>query len=104
MPVRAVDDATLPLVRGFLERWADTALFLLSNLEAHGPKLGDDLNSGNFKFIEEGREIQAAFCLTRRGNLLAEAGGRSEFASHILDACESEPIRSRCPRGRSRSP
>lgn len=92
MPVRAVDDAALPLVRGFLERWADTALFLLSNLEAHGPKLGDDLNSGNFKFIEEGGEIQAAFCLTRRGNLLAEAGGRSEFASHILDACESEPI------------
>ena len=52
-PVRAVDDEALRLVRGFLELHADTALFLLSNLQAYGPRLGEGLNSGNFKYIEE---------------------------------------------------
>jgi ribosomal protein S18 acetylase RimI-like enzyme len=32
------------------------------------------------------------FCLTRRGTLLVQAGGRADLAEAILEACESEPI------------
>ena len=90
--IRHVTDSDLERVRAFLESHVDTSLFLLSTLAALGPRLGHHLNSGNFRKIEENGEIVAVFCLTRRGNLLVQAGGRIDLAEQIFEACESEPI------------
>lgn len=90
--IRHVTDSDLERVRAFLESHVDTSLFLLSTLAALGPRLGNHLNSGNFRKIEENGEIVAVFCLTRRGNLLVQAGGRIDLAEQIFEACESEPI------------
>jgi len=90
--IRHVTDSDLERVRAFLESHVDTSLFLLSTLAALGPRLGNHLNSGNFRRIEEGGEIVAVFCLTRRGNLLVQAGGRVDLAEQIFEACESETI------------
>jgi len=90
--IRHVTDSDLERVRAFLESHVDTSLFLLSTLAALGPRLGNHLNSGNFRKIEENGEIVAVFCLTRRGNLLVQAGGRTDLAEQIFEACESEPI------------
>jgi RimJ/RimL family protein N-acetyltransferase len=90
--IRHVTDSDLDRVRAFLESHVDTSLFLLSTLAALGPRLGHHLNSGNFRLIEEDRRIVAVFCLTRRGNLLVQAGGRTDFAEPIFEACETEPI------------
>jgi uncharacterized protein len=90
--IRHVTDSDLERVRAFLESHVDTSLFLLSTLAALGPRLGQHLNSGNFRKIEENGKIVAVFCLTRRGNLLVQAGGRIDLAEQIFEACESEPI------------
>jgi hypothetical protein len=90
--IRHVTDSDLERVRAFLESHVDTSLFLLSTLAALGPRLGNHLNSGNFRKFEENGEIVAVFCLTRRGNLLVQAGGRVDLAEQIFEACEGEPI------------
>jgi predicted GNAT family acetyltransferase len=90
--IRHVADADLEHVRAFLESRVDTSLFLLSTLSALGPRLGNHVNSGNFRLIEEGGCIVAVCCLTRRGNLLVQAGGRRDLAEQIFEACETESI------------
>lgn len=76
----------------YLARHADTTMFLASNLARFGSRLTSAMNSGNFRLIELDGETCGVFCLARRGNLLAETGGRTDLAPVILDACESEPI------------
>jgi predicted GNAT family acetyltransferase len=90
--IRNVDIEDLARVRDFLEAHVETSLFLLSNLALFGPRLGDHWNSGNYRLVEEDGQIVAVFCLTRRGNVLVQAGGRSDLADSILEACESEAI------------
>jgi ribosomal protein S18 acetylase RimI-like enzyme len=90
--IRLVDTEDLERVRGFLEAHVETSLFLLSNLAIFGPRLGESWNSGNYRLVEEAGRIVAVFCLTRRGNLLVQAGGRADLAEGILEACESESI------------
>ena len=90
--IRHVTDSDLQRVRAFLESHVDTSLFLLSTLAALGPRLGNHLNSGNFRLIEQEGRIVAVCCLTRRGNLLVQAGGRAELAEQIFEAWETEPI------------
>jgi predicted GNAT family acetyltransferase len=90
--IRHVTDPDLQRVRAFLESHVDTSLFLLSTLAALGPRLGSHLNSGNFRLIEEGGQVVAVFCLTRRGNLLVQAGGRTELAERIFEDIEAEPL------------
>lgn len=90
--IRHVTDSDLDRVRVFLESHVDTSLFLLSTLAALGPRLGQHLNSGNFRLIEEAGQVVAVCCLTRRGNLLVQAGGRTDLAEQIFEACEGEPI------------
>jgi predicted GNAT family acetyltransferase len=90
--IRHVTDSDLDRVRAFLESHVDTSLFLLSTLAALGPRLGHHLNSGNFRRIDEDGQIVAVFCLTRRGNLLVQAGGRTDLAEQIFEACETEPL------------
>lgn len=90
--IRHVTDSDLERVRAFLESHVDTSLFLLSTLAALGPRLGPHLNSGNFTLVEESGQVAAVFCLTRRGNLLVQAGGRTDLAEGIFEACEGESI------------
>ena len=90
--IRHVTDPDLQRVRAFLESHVDTSLFLLSTLAALGPRLGSHLNSGNFRQIEEGGQVVAVFCLTRRGTLLVQAGGRTELAERIFEGIEAEHI------------
>jgi predicted GNAT family acetyltransferase len=92
MLVREVTEQNLEPVRLFLEAHSDTTMFLLSNLATHGHKLGDGLNSGNFRYVEESGEIVGVFCLTRRGNLLLETGGRSDLADLVVRSCSDEPF------------
>jgi predicted GNAT family acetyltransferase len=88
----AVNETDLPRVCAFLEQHANTSMFMLSNLALNGPQIGTALNSGDFKVIEESGNVCAVFCLTRRTNILAEAGGRTEFAPAIVEACRAESI------------
>jgi predicted GNAT family acetyltransferase len=90
--IRRVDIEDLERVRGFLEAHIETSLFLLSNLAIYGPHLGESWFSGNYHLVEQDGRIVAVFCLTRRGNLLVQAGGRTDLADSILETCESEPI------------
>ena len=90
-----VAESDIPRVKDFLGKHSDTSLFLLSNLVSYGHKLSDAMNSGNFKYLGEGDDIHGVFCLTRRGNLLAECGGRTEFAPAIIDASRDEPVQIR---------
>lgn len=90
--VREVTESNLQAIRVFLEAHIETSLFLLSNLITLGWRLGENLNSGNYRLIEEGGEIVAVFCLIRRGNILAQTGGRLDFSDKILDACKKERI------------
>ena len=85
-----VSDNNLTEVKAFLEKYRETSLFLLSNLEAHGSSLSDELNSGNFKCLKSPEGLQGVFCLTRRGNLLAQTEG--DCTVEILEACQEEEI------------
>ena len=91
--VSIVSESDVPRVREYLREHSDTSLFLLSNLATHGHTLSDAMNSGNFKYLSERGRVQGVFCLTRRGNLLAECGGRTEFAPAIVNACRDEAKR-----------
>ena len=90
MQLREVNAGNVKKARAFLEQNLETSLFLLSNLESYGYRTGDSLNSGNFKLLEQDGRIEAVFCVSRRGNLLAQTGGRTELASAILEACSNE--------------
>lgn len=90
--IQEVTDRDLNRIREFLETHVETSLFLLCNLAELGHRLTDHLNSGNYRYIEENGEIQAVFCLTRRGNILAQSAGRTDCAAAILQSCEREPI------------
>jgi RimJ/RimL family protein N-acetyltransferase len=87
-----VGPANLEAVREFLQAHLDTSLFLLGNLATHGPRLGEHLNSGNFRLLEEHGRIAAVFCLARRGNLLLQTGGRADLGAVILQSCREEEI------------
>lgn len=90
-----ITEPGVPDARAFLERTFETSLFLLSNLRAFGPRLGEGLYSGNFKGLRDASGLCAVFCLTRGGTLVVQTGGRIDLAPEILDAVKAErlPIR-----------
>jgi RimJ/RimL family protein N-acetyltransferase len=90
--IRPVEHADRERVRAFLRENEETSLFLASNLAAYGLRLSEHLNSGNFKLIEGEGGVRAVFCLTRRGNLLAESAGHAEYADAILMSCDDEAV------------
>lgn len=90
--IQDVTEANRDIAMAFLDHYSETSLFLLSNLAEWGPRLSDSLNSGNYRFIMDQGEPVAVFCLTRRGNLLAQTGERTDLAPEILQACEAEPF------------
>lgn len=67
----------------FLQSHYETSLFLLGNLESFGPKAGDSPNSGNYKVVIRAGAVVAAFCLTKRGNLLVQAGADADVVALI---------------------
>jgi predicted GNAT family acetyltransferase len=87
-----ISEENLPDAEAFLERFPETSLFLLSNIRAFGPRLGESLYSGNLKGIEQEGQLRGVFCLTRGGSLLAQTAGRPEFAHDIVRACADEPM------------
>jgi len=64
----------------------------LSNIRAFGPRLGESVYSGNLKAVKRNGELCGVFCVTRGGSLLAQTGGRAEYADHILQAVAAEGI------------
>jgi GrpB-like predicted nucleotidyltransferase (UPF0157 family) len=67
------------------------SLFLLGNLEAHGPKLTSAPNSGNFKLIRCDGKVVAVFSLTRRGNLVIQSSLTDDWIMEkILSASKEE--------------
>jgi predicted GNAT family acetyltransferase len=87
-----IGEENLPAAKAFLERFPETSLFLLSNIRAFGPRLGESLYSGNLKGIEQDGQLRGVFCLTRGGSLLAQTAGRPEFAEDIVRACADAPM------------
>lgn len=92
MQVGLLADEQVPAARAFLEAHGDSTLFLLSSLTEHGTRLGEARNSGNFKCVHADGEMRAVFVLNRRGNLLVETGGCTDFAAQIAAACLNEPV------------
>lgn len=90
MKVENVSKETVRECLAFLNRHEDAAQFLINNLKEHGPCLTEHHNSGNFKIIRDGDKIKGAFCLTRRGNLIAQTEGN--FAEEIIRSCAEEPL------------
>lgn len=86
-----VNDHNIEEVWAFLAQHEEHSQFLINNLREHGPSLTDHRNSGNFKAIRSGGQIRAVFCLSRRGNLLAQAS--LSAPELMLDACSQESIR-----------
>jgi len=76
----------------FLENYQETSLFLLGNLDQYGCALTDHMNSGNFRFINKNEKIAAAFCLTKRGNLLIQTDNEEDYSEIIFNSCMNEDI------------
>ncbi|HEY4158306.1 MAG TPA: GNAT family N-acetyltransferase [Polyangiaceae bacterium] len=92
MLVHDVTDANLAAVQAFLERHAETTLFLASSLASFGPRRGESLNSGNFRCLREREQIIGVFCLSGRGSILVETGGRTDLGATIVDACRADDL------------
>ena len=91
--VRSVTAASVGPVLAYLEGHLDTSIFLLSCLTMFGPELGTDGRSGNYRTIEGADGVSAVWSLTRRGHLLAQTGGRTDFTDVILGSSASDPVR-----------
>jgi predicted GNAT family acetyltransferase len=78
-----VTDAELPPVRAFLEARLDTSLFLLNNLRAFGPRLGESPYSGDFRALVDRGTVRAVWSLTRAGHLVVQADGDAAHAAPI---------------------
>lgn len=94
MPVLPWLEADTAAAMALLRSRESTSLFLLSNLESHGPRLGTAMNSGNYKVVVEGDRPTGVFALTRRGNLIVQFDGPPTPAAleSVLDGCATEPM------------
>lgn len=90
--VRSVTATSVGPVLAYLEGHLDTSIFLLSCLTMFGPELGTDGRSGNYRAIERPDGVSGVWSLTRRGHLLAQTGGRTDFTDVILESCASDPV------------
>ena len=92
--IRAAAEPDVPAIRAFLEVHLDTSIFLLWGLTTQGLTATSSPVSGNFRLIEEAGQLAGVACLTRKGDLLAQSGGRPEMAGAILEDCarESRPV------------
>lgn len=88
--INTVNEQNIDLVKAFLDNHIETSMFIASNLETYGPELSESPNSGNFKCIESRGKITGVFCVTRRGIILAETGGKTELTNLVLESCLEE--------------
>ena len=91
--VEFLNESNLEEASAFLMDNENFSLFLLGNLEAHGPKLTPAPNSGNFKLIRCEGKVIAVFSLTRRRNLVIQSSSTDDWIMEkILCASEKESI------------
>ncbi len=90
MDIQNVTLASMDQCFAFLNKHEDSSQFLINNLREHGPKLTAHHNSGNFKTVKSGDEVKGVFCLTRRGNLIAQLD--LNCAEAVVDSLKSEPV------------
>lgn len=73
-----------------LNRFKETSIFLLGNLEKYGPVPTEHPRSGQYKCIMDCDEVVGVFCLTRTGMILAQSNRRVDITHIILNECEKE--------------
>ena len=76
----------------FLSKYEASSIFLLGNLNEHGPNLGSHPNSGNFKLVRQMGKVVAVFCLAHRGVILAESELGAPVFRMIASSCLKEKI------------
>jgi predicted GNAT family acetyltransferase len=77
----------------FLLKNEEYSLFLLSNLKTYGLELSAGLYSGNFKLLREGKQIVAAFCLTKTGALIVQSIKQDlAICEAMIAACSEEKM------------
>lgn len=77
----------------FLSKYEDTSIFLLGNLREHGPVMTSHVNSGNFNVIKHDEMVVCVFCLTRRGNLLAQTTVLEPVLFEtVVNSCKEETV------------
>ena len=86
--MRLAQPADIPAISSFLEQYVETSVFLLSNLRDRGIRSSASPLSGDFVLLEEDGALVGVFCLTVRGDLLAQTGGRADLAGAIVAGCE----------------
>lgn len=92
LTVESVSEKSQHEMIAFLKRHEDYSLFLLGNFEAHGFKMTDTPNSGNFKLIRQSGEVVGVFCLAKRGTLLVQAKLEDAIFDVILESCKKEEV------------
>ena len=92
LTVEQVSNKTQDEMVAFLKRHENYSLFLLGNFEAHGFKMTDAPNSGNFKLIRQSGRIICVFCLCKRGTLLIQSEVQDAVFNLLLDSCYEEQI------------
>lgn len=85
-------EADIPAVEAFLASHVDTSVYLASTLRDLGIRSTSSPRSGNFLLIEDRGVLAGVFCLTGRGDLLAQTGGRTDLAGLILQACRAQTV------------
>jgi len=89
--IEALSEKNLNEANAFLSKHEETAQFLINNLSAHGHKLSEHPNSGNFKMLRKSGSVVGVFSLTRRGNLIIESV--EDESELILKECLNEAIK-----------
>lgn len=98
LQVKKITELNDERINSFLEAHYETAMFLLSNMSEHGVSLGMHPNSGNFFSIDKGRDIEAVFCLTRRGNILLQTLSNTysqQLSQLVIGSCRKENVKIR---------
>jgi GNAT superfamily N-acetyltransferase len=88
--VERVDEGNQSEAMAYLQSHEESSQFLINNLKQYGSQLNDHHNSGNYKILRDGSKVVGVFCLSRRGNLLAQTDFDS--SDHILESSFSEEI------------
>lgn len=92
MQIERITNNNLETVLKFLNKYEDSAVFLIGNLERMGPDKGESKFSGNFKMVLDEDRIIAVFCLTKGGTLLIQSEVLEPLFNLILQSSEEEKI------------
>lgn len=87
MQLQKITEENLEQSLLFLEKYEDSCMFLLNNRLQYGLDLQEHSNSGDYMAIEQNNQIQAVFCLTKRGNLLLQTNNQNDYSQIILKSC-----------------